>query len=463
MHSRWTRRKLLRASSLLAGGLALSPQLSLAALERKFTWRNWAGNLSAEPRNITAPESEAAIAELLKSTSDSVRPIGSGHSWSGLVPTDGTMVTLDALMGVIDHDPDTLQAELWAGTKLFLLGSMLEEVDQAVLNMSDINYQSLGGALATSTHGTGKELGSMSAAITGMRLLTPGGDVVDCNRNTDEDLMRAGMNSLGCLGITTRFRLQNQASHRLLQRERLTTTEEALEQAEQMARDNQQWELFPMPNSNRTIVVTTNPIGEGDEVYLEEDPNAVLQLQEFLDASSWMPTAMQEALYGVVLDAAFGVPEDRIGPSYAVLAHIRSIPFAEMEYTVPAEHGIECVKEVLAAIKKNAPHVAFPLEYRYVKGDDSLIGMFSERDGCSISVHQFMTDPNWADYLAMVEPVFHKYQGRPHWGKWHSLKSKELQTLYPHWDKFKQLRAEIDPGGRMLNPYLRELLGIPQV
>lgn len=454
----WSRRRILKAAAALAGGLSLAPIRALAETARAFTWRNWGDNLYAEPENITAPESEDAIARLLESTRGEVRPIGSGHSWSGLVPTDGTMITLDGLMGVISHDPETLQAEVWAGTKLFLLGPMLEQVGQAVMNMSDINYQSLGGAIATSTHGTGRTLGSMSSYVKGLRLLTPGGEIIDCDENANPELLRAGITSLGSLGVITRMRFQNQETHRLHQQEWLTDTDSALEQVEDLARDNQQFELFPLPNCNRTIVVLTNEADADAADHIEDDPYAVNQLRDAFDGTRWIP-GIRDLVYDNLLDLAYGDPKHRIGPSYNVLAHPRVVRFAEMEYTVPAEKGVNCLRDVLAAIREKAPQVGFPLEYRYVKGDDSLLGMFSERDGCSISVHQFMDDPGWEAYLAAIEPVFHQYEGRPHWGKWHSLKAKQLQALYPRWDEFHSIRRELDPRGRMLNPYLRNLFG----
>ena len=120
------RRHLLRLGGALAGFLALRPLSVLAQAGNRFTWRNWADNQYSEPQLITAPESEAELVELLKNSSGPVRPIGSGHSWSGLVPTDGTMITMDRLMGLVSHDPETLQCEVWAGTKLFAFGPMLE-------------------------------------------------------------------------------------------------------------------------------------------------------------------------------------------------------------------------------------------------------------------------------------------------------------------------------------------------
>ena len=101
----------------------------------------------------------------------------------------------------------------------------------------------------------------------------------------------------------------------------------------------------------------------------------------------------------------------------------------------------------------------FPLEFRYVKADDTMIGMFSEQDGCSISVHQFADNPNWQGYFEAIEPVFKKFGGRPHWGKWHSRSDADFSGLYPHWNRFKAIRREIDPQGRMLNTHLRTVFG----
>ncbi len=52
-------------------------------------------------------------------------------------------------------------------------------------------------------------------------------------------------------------------------------------------------------------------------------------------------------MYNNTLDFAYGDAKHRIGPSYAVLAHPRVVRFAEMEYTVPAELGVDCLRDVL--------------------------------------------------------------------------------------------------------------------
>lgn len=453
-----TRRALVKGASA-ALALMTAPATLAQAAERAIKWRNWGGNLSSQPAQMLAPDSEDAVIGILRESQGIIRPAGAAHSWSGLVPTDGNMITLDRLSGLIDHDPDTLQAEVWAGTRLFTFGPLLEGIGQAVVNMSDINYQSLAGAISTSTHGTGAQLGSMSSYVCGLRLVTPSGDVVDCSEERDADLFNAARTSLGALGVITRLRFQNRESHRLHQREWLADTEEVLEDIERLNTQNDLFELFPLPNSGRTIVVTTNAAEAGTEDSIQDDPTALIDLKEAFELIQKLPVA-EEFVYDQALDFAFGDAKDRIGPSYQVLAHPRTVPFMEMEYTVPADQGVACLREVLATIRQHAPEVCFPLEYRYIKGDDTLIGMFSGQDGCAISVHQYADDPDWERYLALVEPVFHKYRGRPHWGKWHSLDHAQLSALYPQWETFGRIRTELDPGNRMLNPYLHQLLGV---
>jgi FAD-linked oxidoreductase len=455
------RRALLQLGAALAGASALAARASAQSAPRPLAWRNWGGNLECRPARIVAPSSEDELLALLRGDSTALRAVGTGHSWTPLVPTEGTLVTVDRMSGLIAHDAATLTADAWAGTKLFALGPLLEAIGQSLQNMSDINYQSLGGALATSTHGTGRKLGSLSSFVTGLRLATPSGELLDCDAQNNPEVFHAARCSLGALGVVTRVRLQNRASHRLRQQQRLGDIDEILERIDELADANEQFELFPLTGSRRTVVVTTNEAPAGMADFLEDDPNALLELRRLFGYARWIPP-LSQFLYNQSLDLVLGDRVDeRVGPAHAVLAHPRTIRFIEMEYTVPAAAGPDCLREVLATIEQKAPEVCFPLEYRYVRGDDTLIGMFSgPRDGASISVHQFAEDPHWQEYLGAIEPVFWKYEGRPHWGKWHSLDDTRLGALYPQWQRFKEIRATLDPAGRLLNAHLRTLFGL---
>jgi FAD/FMN-containing dehydrogenase len=149
----------------------------------------------------------------------------------------------------------------------------------------------------------------------------------------------------------------------------------------------------------------------------------------------------------------------RTGPWYKVLPHPRMVRFREMEYTVPAEAGPDCVREILRTMRERDIRVCFPLEYRQTAADDIWLSMFGGRPGASISVHQF-GDTDYRAYFAEIEPIFWKYDGRPHWGKLHTLDAARLKALYPHWQDFMEVRRALDPAGRMLNAHLKTILEV---
>ena len=94
-----------------------------------------------------------------------------------------------------------------------------------------------------------------------------------------------------------------------------------------------------------------------------------------------------------------------------------------------------------------------------MRGDDLWLSMDEGGDRAAISVHRRAQD-DYRPLFEAVEPIFRKYGGRPHWGKVHSLGYAELSTLYPKFDEFIALRAELDPEGRLLNDHLRTLFGL---
>ena len=106
--------------------------------------------------------------------------------------------------------------------------------------------------------------------------------------------------------------------------------------------------------------------------------------------------------------------------------------------------------------KNIKPPVFLPLEYRYVKGDDIWLSPFYQQDCASISVHQYHKQDH-REIFEIVEPIFWKYGGRPHWGKMHTLTAPELKKLYPRWDDFMHIRQELDPTNKWINPHLNSL------
>lgn len=450
-----SRRRFL-AGSVLAGLMGWTP-LTRARASTSLPWRNWSGGQVAYPAGRLSPSNLDELVSMVKATSGTLRPVGSGHSFSALVPTDGHLVVIDQLAGLLDHDDEALTATLGAGTRLGDIGSPLEAIGQAMFNLPDIDRQTLAGATATATHGTGRAFTSLSGYIRALQLVTPRGDVVEIDRDKQPDLYAAAAVNLGALGVVTRVTLQNRDTYRLKARTWTQPIEEVLEGFDKAAASHRHYEMFPLTHSDYAAVLATD---ETDEP-IDNPPQTVEEAAAFDNAmKAWMmlpPIARKPVINGL---AQMTDPSEIVDVSYRVLSHVRMTRFNEMEYSVPHDAGPECVREILRTIEEKEIDVVFPLEYRYVKRDDTWLSMSSgAQDHVAISVHRIATE-DYRPYFREIEPIFWKYEGRPHWGKLHTLTHKELTRLYPHFEDFLSVRAEYDPGGRMLNDHLRTLFGV---
>ncbi|MFT7687929.1 MAG: FAD-linked oxidoreductase [Candidatus Azotimanducaceae bacterium] len=464
------RRQLLKTSMVVGSGLALGtmvgcgseitePQAPISFDPSKpLPWTNWAGNQSCVPAFRLSPETEDELVSNLKQAKGVVRAVGSGHSFSAVVPTDDTLISTDLLNGLVRFDGEKMQATLLAGTRLNAMGPILHSIGQAVPNMPDMDYPALGGSIANSVHATGTNFGSMSSYVVGMKLATVGGDLIECNAEKNSEIFQAAKTSIGALGIVSEITLQNLPSYNLIETNKVEKLEDVLENIEKRCQEHRHFEFFPIPYASVCITVTTDIARNDDTQLAEEDPSAVYTLRDVFNAVSWIPV-VGEGVYDSVLTnvLASDVETVRSGPSFKVFPHTRVVRFREMEYTVPAEVGPACLREIMDTIKEKNLPLTFPLEYRYVKADDIWLSMFEGQDGCSISIHQF-GDVDYKKPFFEVEKVFWKYGGRPHWGKIHTLGAKQLAKLYPrHWQDFQEVRRELDPSGKLMNDHLKTL------
>jgi FAD-linked oxidoreductase len=475
--SNTSRRTFVRNSLALAAGAAATTSLPGCGIKfgdepqspisfepgKPLPWINWAGNQSCMPSSRVAPTSDEEIVDALKNAAGVVRTVGSSHSFSPVVPTDDTLLTTDLLSGLVSHNPELMQAEVWAGTRIHDLGPLLASVGQALPNQPDMDYPSIGGSIANSVHATGEGFGSMSSYVAGLTLISPAGEILDCNEKQNPEIFQAAKTSVGALGVISRIKLQNQKAFDLTEHGRIENTEEVLEDLDSRFANHRHFELLPLPHTPLTMTVTTDLAAEGDTNQGEDDPHVLNELRRAFDAVSWVP-GFGASLYGKLINREIakqeGLATVRTGPSFKVFPHIRTIRFREMEYTVPVEAGPACLREILDTIKKRNLPMCFPLEYRHVKGDDIWLSMYEGQAGAAISVHQF-GDLDYKAVFAEIEPIFWKYAGRPHWGKLHTLSAKQLSALYPrHWQDFQEVRRELDPEGKMLNEHLRSVFGV---
>ncbi|MBK6510307.1 MAG: FAD-binding protein [Haliea sp.] len=453
------RRSVLAALVAAAAGSQLVPRVLAAAdaaAVRPIPWRNWSGSQQCLPAARSAPATVAELQELIASAKGTVRAVGAGHSFTPLVPTDGTIVSLSRISGLVSHDSQTRHATLWAGSRLGDIGQPLEDAGQALVNMPDIDEQTLAGCLATATHGTGAGIGCMSTFIEGLQLVDARGDLVDCDANNNPELFQAAKVSLGALGVITQVRLQNVAPYRLRRETVWRSFEEMLELADSMAEQHRNFEFYYIPFSGMGFTdvhdITDEPLGSTEKIDSNESVQDLKLARDWLQGSPKLRELVLSSIVKTLDD------EVMVESSWKNYASERNVRFNEMEYHLPRELGLQALREVRTALETQHPEVFFPIEVRFIKGDDIWLSPFHQRDTCSIAVHRYFEE-DYKPYFKTIEPIFRKYEGRPHWGKLNTLQREDFRKLYPRWDDFVEVRRTVDPNGRFLNPYLAGLFG----
>lgn len=429
-----------------------------AMRDAETEWTNWSGALQAKPSSYAIPHDEDALQRIVREA-ESIRPVGAGHSFSPLVPTTGTVLSLDKLSGLVGHDTETHDARVWAGTRLFALGPMLHELGQGMPNLGDIDRQSVAGVLATATHGTGLELPCIAGGATALRLVTADGEALECSETENTDLFRAAAVSLGMLGVVTQVTLHNLPAYRLREQVRVQQLDDVLPAALDRARAHRNFEMFAFPFGRQAIVKTLDATDEAPtdaDHGADSDDGALWFGCQLMRHAPPLGRTMQN-LVGKVIR-----PSQRVNWSHRIFASQRNVRFNEMEYQLPAAAGPACLDEICHAIARSRMHVFFPVEFRFVAADDYWLSPFHGKPGtafCSISIHQYHKQ-DYRPLFALVEPILQRHGGRPHWGKLHTFTAHQLRDAYPGLNRFLDQRARLDPAGKFLTPYLRELFGL---
>jgi FAD-linked oxidoreductase len=462
---KFSRRHALKAAgaSIIAGaagssGCSNAPEKELGPqpINGIMPWSNWSGNQVSYPAERSRPRDIEALVSLLKETDGKIRAVGAGHSFSGLVPTDETLLSMARFRGISHINAETKEVTAGAGTRLAALGDELWENNLGMINMPDINTQALAGAIATSTHGTGQQFGSLSSFVTGLTLVTASGEVLKCSATENKDVFDAARCNVGSLGIITDITMQMRDSYYLKERSEMLPIDEAFEKMEGMRLAKRHFEAYGLPHANHILLIEFDEVSKEESDAKQADAvsgDAYETFRTLADVIDMMPF-----LRGAVMSIAprtVGV-EERYGPWNKIFGNVRDMRFNEMEYTVPAEDGLACFREVLNTIKEKNIDVIFPIEYRYIGEDDIWLSQFYKRPGAAISVHNFHDKP-YMPYFAEMEAIFDRYQGRPHWGKLHTKTEQEFAALYPQWEAFKEVRQRLDPNRRFINEHLEPI------
>ncbi len=243
------------------GGLARTMARRLR--QTSGEWVNWAGDQRCRPARLIRPGSRDELAEAIAAAAAAgqrIKVAGSGHSFTEAAMTEGTMIDLGGLSGVLDADPGSGLVKVAGGTVLADLNEELAALGLAMENLGDIDRQTISGAISTGTHGTGARLRNISAQVEGMELVLADGSVRHLSVATDPELLRAARVGVGALGAISAVTLRCVPAFNLLRVDSPHSREEVLDSFAERAEEHEHFELFTFPYADSALVLERNRI-----------------------------------------------------------------------------------------------------------------------------------------------------------------------------------------------------------
>lgn len=429
-------------------------------------WANWSGWIKASPQQLSKPSNESELVAAVREGPVPVRVVGSGHSFTALGETDGTLISLDGFQGIVGTNAADLTATVRAGTKIHAMGRPLHDAGLGLKNQGDIDRQAIAGAVGTGTHGTSPQLGSLSAEVKGFRLVTADGQVLDCSAASNADVWEAGRVSFGSLGVMSEITIGARKAYKLRERNWVMPVDECWHNLSALRDKHRHFEFFWFPYADSVVAKSLDETDEAvadpltsEQMYARGERVSADQ-RTFgygCEVARFVP-ALSARLQRLFTSASMGA-SSRARWSHEIFPSARNVKFNEMEYAVPAGNGADCIREIAEVIRHRKIAGVFPIEFRFVKADDIWISPFYKRDAVTISVHQYHRQ-SYDTLFQASEAIFKRYGGRPHWGKLHTLKAGDFERLYPRWGDYLALRQRLDPAGKFLNAHLKSIFGV---
>jgi L-gulonolactone oxidase len=429
-----------------------------------ISWSNWAGTASSTATRIVSPESrEAVVATIASAAADGlpVKAVGSGHSFTTAAATSGVRVELGSLAGLVSVDPASRLVTVQAGMTLRRLNAVLAAHGLALPNLGDIDTQTISGALATGTHGTGAGFGCLSTFVEGMEIVTGTGEVLRCSASASPDLLRAAAVNLGALGIVTELTLRCVDAFTLRATEAPASLPSVLADLDSLVGSNDHFEFYWFPYTDRVQVKRNNRVPADDAPlsrlrgWLDDE---FLSNRVFAGACRLGRRAprLVPAINGIAARALSA--RTYTGPSYEVFCTPRRVRFVEMEYGLPREALPEALAGLRRIIDSLPSRVVFPVEVRFTAADDLWMSHGYGRDSAYLAIHQYVGMP-YETYFREFEALMTGLDGRPHWGKQHFQDASYFASAYPRFGDFRAVRDKLDPDRIFANEYLDRILG----
>ncbi|WP_458116241.1 FAD-binding protein [Arthrobacter sp. D2-10] len=411
---------------------------------------NWAGNLAYGASTVHHPSTVDEVRRLV-AASPSIRALGSRHSFNDIADGTSELLSTAALTGPVSINRERSTVTVGAGIRYGELAGELEKEGFALANLASLPHISVGGAVATGTHGSGNRNRSLAAAVVGLELVSGGGELVRFAAG-DPDFAGTVIN-LGALGIVTSVELEIEPAFEVEQ-----TVYERLP-LENLLHD---FDGVTGAAYSVSVFTTWRDPDVADSVWVKRRPDRDAPLGETLFGA--LPADDERhplpGLPAIGCTPQLGMP----GPWYNRLPHFK-LDFTpsngvelQSEYLVPRDRAVDAISAVRELSAEIVPLLQVN-EIRTVAADELWLSSSYRTDAVGLHFTWVQDQPAVEALLPKLEAALEPYSARPHWGKLFTPGAHDLDRLYPRLEDFRLLAKRLDPDGIFTNPFTAAVMG----
>jgi hypothetical protein len=467
---------------------------------------NFGRNLQFTPRCVAAPKSEAELLELLQQNNrGQIRVMGSRHSWSPLIETDGILIDMHCFHAVktFQKDGQTF-AEIGGGAQIKHILSKLNAQGLTLPSVGLITEQTISGATSTGTHGSGKH--SLSHYLHAVRLacFDESGQqarMVTLDHGPELQAARCG---LGLLGVVVSVVVP--CIPQYFVEERLTPVD-SVSDAMALEREWPLQQFFLLPHG-WTVYVQGRRVSERHRrsafawlyrIYWFLLLDVGLHLLILLAVRVLKSTRLIRWLFRRLVPATIipgWTPIDRsdrqLTMEHELFRHLECEIFVRRPHLLAASDLVQDILRLaddsshdlnettrsalsclglLDQMQKLAGTYChhYPICIRRILPDDTLISMSSRwttndqspEDWYSISLITYASSREtfFAFATALATVMVRLFDARLHWGKWCPDEYSASGERFPKLDEFRQVCQHLDPGSVFRNRFTDRISG----
>ncbi|WP_084077348.1 FAD-binding protein [Demequina sp. NBRC 110057] len=408
----------------------------------------WAGTHTFEAAGLIEATSIDQVQDLLTTTDGPVRALGTRHSFNDLADTAGTLVTVTGIPANPVLDERARTVTVGAGIRYGVLAAWLHERGWALHNMGSLPHISVGGAIATGTHGSGVTNGCLSDAVAALTYVGARGAVRTMSRG--QEGFTALPVGLGAFGIVVRVTLDIQPAYTVRQDVyRGLPWAALLDDLSGVMSAGYSVSAFTTWDEDTVQQVwRKSRVGEGEA-----------------PGPDWLGSRLELPEESGLVDAdpaALTVRGGVEGPWLERLPHFRldhtpsNGDEIQTEYFVALEDGADALVAVRAMAADIAPHLLVT-ELRTLAADDLWLSGAYGRDTLAIHFTWRNRPAEVAALTPRIEEALAPFGARPHWGKVHTMTADAVAAAHPMLGQARLLFDALDVDGRFANAHLRRL------